>query len=208
MKKYLFVAVLFILVCYRYTEATTRIIHVQSLSFNPSATDATVGDTIKWVWDIGTHTTTSTSIPGGAAVWDAPIDNVNTSFSYIVTVAGLYNYKCSFHQVNGMIGSVNVSPIGIQPVSGSVPEIFSLSQNYPNPFNPVTIFSFGIPKRTLVKLKVYDISGRDVALLVNEVLEAGTYSVDWDASQYASGTYFYQFVSDGFTQTKKLILLK
>src|SRR5690349_6054770 len=108
-------AVFFILICIRYSAANTKIIHATGLIFNPGSVDATVGDTVKWIWDDGTHTTTSTSIPGGAAVWDAPLDNTHTTFIYILTVAGVYNYKCTFHQVNGMIGSLNVSPIGIQP---------------------------------------------------------------------------------------------
>ena len=89
-----------------------------------------------------------------------------------------------------------------------IPSEFSLSQNYPNPFNPVTKISFGIPQTGNTKLTVFDISGKQVAELVNNVLEAGTYNIDFDASHLASGTYFYRIETAGFTEVKKMILIK
>jgi uncharacterized delta-60 repeat protein len=88
------------------------------------------------------------------------------------------------------------------------PLTFSLSQNYPNPFNPVTKISFSIPNNSYTKLIVYDISGKQVRELVNNELEAGTYNIDFDASQLASGTYFYKITAGEFTEVKKMILVK
>jgi len=85
---------------------------------------------------------------------------------------------------------------------------YSLSQNYPNPFNPTTTISYTIPKNGLVTLKVYDVLGTEVAELVNEVKEAGNYSVTFNASELPSGIYFYTLTSGNFMATKKLILLK
>lgn len=112
-------------------------------------------------------------------------------------------------------------PIGIEPISSEVPNTFSLHQNYPNPFNPATKISFGIPSNVKgemsnVKLTIFDVLGREIAALVNEQLKAGTYEVNWDASAYPSGVYFYKLaVGDpstisghGFTQTKKMVLIK
>jgi hypothetical protein len=98
--------------------------------------------------------------------------------------------------------------IGIQVISNEVPEGFSLSQNYPNPFNPVTNIEFSIPKSSYVKLVIYDITGREVETLVKQNLTAGTYKVDWDASKYPSGIYFYKINANGFTAVKKMILVK
>ena len=92
-----------------------------------------------------------------------------------------------------------------QPVA---PASFSLSQNYPNPFNPTTNFEFRIANREPVSLKVFDVLGRDVATLVNEVRSAGVYTVHWDASSLPSGVYFYRLQAGGFIQTKKMLLLK
>ncbi|KXK56201.1 MAG: PKD repeat protein [Chlorobi bacterium OLB5] len=99
-------------------------------------------------------------------------------------------------------------PIGITPISTEVPEGFSLGQNYPNPFNPITNIKIQMPNSGLVKLTVFDISGKEAAVLVNEELNAGTYNVDFDASQLASGTYFYRMEAIGFTDVKKMILVK
>ena len=99
-------------------------------------------------------------------------------------------------------------PIGIKKISNSFPEKFSLSQNYPNPFNPRTNFRFEIPKESYTKLIVYDMIGREVGILVNEKLQPGKYEMEWDAGNYASGVYFYKFISGDYTDTKKMVLMK
>jgi hypothetical protein len=97
---------------------------------------------------------------------------------------------------------------GIIPVSSTVPTEFNLKQNYPNPFNPVTKISFDIPKTGMVTLRIYDVLGKEVKTLVNEVKNAGSYLVDFDGSSFASGTYFYRLESNGFISTKKMMLIK
>lgn len=99
-------------------------------------------------------------------------------------------------------------PIGIKTIGTAIPDIFSLSQNYPNPFNPTTNIEFSIPKNGLVRLSVFDITGKEVANLVNQVLSAGNYRVNFNASSLASGTYFYRLQSETYVNTKKMILIK
>jgi hypothetical protein len=89
-----------------------------------------------------------------------------------------------------------------------LPEAFSLSQNYPNPFNPTTNFQFSIASLQLTILKVYDVLGREVATLVNEVKPPGEYTVWWDATGVPSGVYFYRLTAGAFSETRKLILLR
>lgn len=96
----------------------------------------------------------------------------------------------------------------INSTGGNIPDNYSLSQNYPNPFNPVTNIKFDIPKSGLVKITVYDLLGREVTSLVNQQMQPGSYSVDWDASNYPSGVYFYRIETETFTDSKKMILLK
>ncbi len=84
----------------------------------------------------------------------------------------------------------------------------TLSDNYPNPFNPVTVISFNVPVSSKVKLAIYDITGREVALLENNVVQAGSHKYEWNASQFSSGTYFYRIQADGFVQTKRMLLIK
>ncbi|MGE5498492.1 MAG: carbohydrate-binding protein, partial [Syntrophothermus sp.] len=90
------------------------------------------------------------------------------------------------------------------------PGAFSLSQNYPNPFNPVTTIIYSIPERSNVKLAVYDLLGRELAVLVNEGQSMGSYSVTFDAASYglSSGIYFYKLTAGDNTVTKKLTLMK
>ncbi|MCI0449356.1 MAG: T9SS type A sorting domain-containing protein [Chlorobi bacterium] len=93
-------------------------------------------------------------------------------------------------------------------ISGNIPFQFNLYQNYPNPFNPATQIKFDIPKLSNVKLIVYDALGRVVAELVNEQLNAGSYSYDWNASDYPSGVYFYKLITDDYAQTRIMVLIK
>ena len=91
-----------------------------------------------------------------------------------------------------------------------VPLIYSLAQNYPNPFNPATTISYSLPKAGFVNLIVYDVVGKEVATPVNEYKDAGTYTIDFDASGLASGIYFYKISVDDNTYTaiRKMMLLK
>jgi hypothetical protein len=104
--------------------------------------------------------------------------------------------------------------VGINVISSSVPSEYKLFQNYPNPFNPVTKIKFDIAKKedriqnSEVKLKIYDITGREIITLVNEQLQPGTYKVTFDGSDYSSGIYFYKLSTTDFTDTKRLVLLK
>ena len=97
---------------------------------------------------------------------------------------------------------------GIEPIGSNIPDKFSLSQNYPNPFNPVTNINFSIPQSGNVKLVVFDMTGREVAVLNNGILSAGSYKVDYDASNLASGVYFYKLETESFTDVKKMMLIK
>ncbi|MCZ7609893.1 MAG: YCF48-related protein [Ignavibacterium sp.] len=89
-----------------------------------------------------------------------------------------------------------------------LPFEFSLSQNYPNPFNPSTTINYEIPSQQFVSLKVYDVLGNEVAILVNEDRSAGSYEINFDASNLSSGIYFYQLKTSEFIQTKKMIYLR
>lgn len=100
------------------------------------------------------------------------------------------------------------SPIGINTVSNEIPEKYNLSQNYPNPFNPVTRIKFSIPKQSFVKITVYDIIGKEINVLADDFLQAGTYETEFDASSLPSGVYFYSISTKDFIETKKMVLIK
>lgn len=90
----------------------------------------------------------------------------------------------------------------------TLPAEYDLAQNYPNPFNPTTIIEFSVPLQSDVQLKVYDILGKEVAVLINSSLSSGSYKVDFDASALSAGIYFYTLSTNDFTATKKMMLLK
>ena len=100
------------------------------------------------------------------------------------------------------------SPTGITPYSNEVPSNYSLSQNYPNPFNPTSNIKFNLPKTEQVSLKIYDILGNEVQNLVDGVQQAGVYNITVDASNLASGIYFYTLRAGSFVETKKMSLIK
>jgi len=93
-------------------------------------------------------------------------------------------------------------------VQVSAPEKFELFQNYPNPFNPSTTIEYTLPKAGNITLKIYDAIGKEVAILVNEMQEAGYYSARFDASKLSSGMYIYKLTSDKFNEVKKMSLIK
>ncbi len=106
---------------------------------------------------------------------------------------------------NNNIGGV---PVVTSVRTENIPGGFTLSQNYPNPFNPTTTINYQLPASSIVTLKVYDVVGREVATLVNETKEIGSYSVQFNASHLSSGIYFYTIKAGNFTATKKLTLMK
>lgn len=132
--------------------AATHIIHVADFQFSPATLTLPLGDTIKFMWMSGSHTTTSTTLPGGAASWDQDMTNANDSLVYVPTVAGTYNYKCKPHESMGMVGSFIVSPVnGISDLSATG---FSIA---PNPAHgSLRIES----KETVHAVQILDISGR------------------------------------------------
>lgn len=97
---------------------------------------------------------------------------------------------------------------GIKELGTGIPENYSLDQNYPNPFNPTTNIRFNLPQAGLVTLKIYNVLGQEVATLLNEFRNAGSYEYTFNASAMNSGVYFYSITSNNYTSTKKMILVK
>jgi plastocyanin len=150
--------------------ATKFSVDVRDFEFSPSTLlNVRIGDTIHWEWKSGSHTTTSKTIPAGAASWDKPISSTNTSFDYIPTVIGIYSYKCTPHESMGMIGSFTVStPSGI--AEGLLNASILL---YPNPFvDKITIRVQTGATTRLDQVRICDVSGK--------ILREYSFA-DWDA---------------------------
>ena len=102
------------------------------------------------------------------------------------------------------------STTAVDEVNLNIPNGFLLEQNYPNPFNPTTIINYNLREHGLVRLKIFDSLGREVATLVNKIQSAGSHTIEFDAAgiNLASGTYIYQVDSGGFIQSRKMIFIR
>ncbi len=172
--------------------------------------------------NLGSNHTHNCSWPGGpidscftieGGCYSGPqIPRIGTIMSYCHLNSSV-NLSLGFGHYPGDTVRANIRragclTIGITPISSEIPQTYTLQQNYPNPFNPVTNIKFSVPKTGIVKLTVYDAAGKEAAELFNGELSAGTYNYDFDASQLASGIYFYKLESNDFSQTKKMVLIK
>ncbi|MDH7605335.1 MAG: T9SS type A sorting domain-containing protein [Melioribacter sp.] len=134
---------------------------------------------------------------------------------YVLLVSGIgeyyeYNYESGPVRIlqGCIIDGITYGTVDVEEETETLPSELILYQNYPNPFNPITKISFTIPSSGHVSLKVYDILGREVALLANGVFAAGRYELDFNASNLPSGTYIYRFTADKQQIIKKLQLVK
>ena len=144
-----------------------------------------------------------------------PIDiTANDSATIIINFQPVtvenYLSRLTLYTNNGMYAQV-VAGVGKSPSGVFIEEplfSFSLSQNYPNPFNPNTSIKYQIPEISFVTIKVYDVLGNEIATVVNEEKPAGSYEVEFDANELASGIYFYKIQAGSFVETKKMVLMK
>jgi len=117
-------------------------------------------------------------------------------------VSGFLRYRLKQIDYDGAFGYSNEIEADAAPLS------FSLEQNYPNPFNPITTIKFNLPEKEFVSLKVYDVIGKETAILLNEEKPAGSHSIEFNASKLASGTYIYKLQAGSNVEVQKMLLLK
>ncbi len=139
--------------------------------------------------------------------------------------SGIYSLNIDPKCADNNLGSINLSvnifsngdlfwtdstdiPTNLKQIDQNIPKSYSLSQNYPNPFNPSTSINFALPKSEFVSLKIYNILGEEIASLVNNKLQAGNHSYQFDGSNLASGVYLYRIEAGEFQDVKKMILIK
>jgi hypothetical protein len=165
------------------------------------------GGSIKLSVD-GTDATPAIAV-GGTGGWQSWQTVSVGSLGSIGLTAGTHDLKLHF-----ITAGVNVNRLEFTMTSNAVPQAsthppeFGLEQNYPNPFNPTTHLALSLPGREMAKVEVYDILGRKVATLLNEVKEAGTYSLTWNAADLPSGMYYCRMSAGSFTATKTMLLMK
>lgn len=159
--KLLVIAILLITIPFANSYARKFVVTVQNYSFTPDAiADVAVGDTISWVWSSGVgHTSTSATIPAGAASWDSPISSANPTFEYKVTIAGVYNYVCTLHAALGMTGSFTASTVTGIADNTAIFGNFLLS---PNPASESVRVSFSPSNPFKGSVKLIDLLGNNL----------------------------------------------
>jgi hypothetical protein len=140
---------------------------------------------------------------------------IDTASGHLPPKAG-FSYEigdsCLAFYSGGITNSVWVArgcsgaPVGVSNIA--VPVKYELAQNYPNPFNPSTSIRYSVPVKGFVRLTIYNILGKEMAVLVNDVKEAGNYIIDFNASDLPGGAYFYKLSAGDFTAVRKMVLVK
>jgi photosystem II stability/assembly factor-like uncharacterized protein len=132
--------------------------------------------------------------------------NLNYQYIYSICFSGDYVFIGTYQY--GVWRRSRNELISVSNISNKVPHKFFLHQNYPNPFNPVTNIKFDLPISGYVEIKIFDLLGREISTLVNRQMQPGVYAIDWDASNYPSGVYFYSMITGDHAESRKMILLK
>lgn len=147
--------------------------------------------------------------PHNENIWQYDYTSPSGNYTYItIERNGFFSGAVFAARDNGGISRTYFLSLGINTISTNIPKEYKLKQNYPNPFNPTTHFGFQIVDFGSVNLIVFDALGRKVETLVNQELRPGLYEVEWNASKYTSGVYFYKLTSGSFTDTRKMMVIK
>ncbi len=166
------------------------------LPLSVSFTDSSLGDIVFWYWSFGDGLTSTSQNP-------THVYSSADSFTVSLTV-------CDPRGSDTMVKTKYIivdHPTSIDDMAG-IPDKFDLLPNYPNPFNPQTTIRFAIPKKSFVKINVYDVNGKWVSNLISGIKNPGNYAITWNASSFSSGMYFIKMDTDAYSSVQKCILVK
>jgi hypothetical protein len=134
------------------------------------------------------------------------VDTLTHSTNCLIRVTDLSNHR--IFDVSDSVFTIGIVPAVENIMNENIPIEYHLIQNFPNPFNPSTTFKYQIPELSFVTLKIYDVLGNEIEKLVNEVKPAGSYDIEFEATQLPSGIYFYRLQAGDYIETKKMVLMK
>lgn len=165
--------------------ATVWTVQVVEFDFVNSPSSVSVGDTIRWTWGNGSHTTTSTAVPPGAATWNSPINSSNTQFDYVVAVPGSYSYQCTPHS-----GLMNASFTATGTTDSATPaameNVFAVKLEN----NDVVNVTYSVSSTAPVSIGLYDLTGKLLKTSAKEIQSQGVYSYKVPIEDVKSGMYF------------------
>jgi plastocyanin len=207
--KITFLIALFIMVVLLNTTKASTVYTIQegSYYFSPDTLYVHVGDTIKWVWMSGSHTSTSIKVPTGAATWNHPMNSASSDFEIQLTVAGEYDFHCNIHP-SMMHGAIFVAPASGITSYNNASHFVHL---YPNPFLSNLSMSFTLKESETIKISIYDLTGKIVKVLANSNFEKGDHVISWDGKNETGenvnhGLYFYMIEMKGQSKASGKII--
>ena len=196
----------------RISTSWTDVVPVELVSFNASAN----GTEVNLSWTTATELNNngfSIERKSGSSNWQSigfvkGNGTTTAANNYTFTDRNILSQTAYSYRLKQMDFNGSYSYSKVVQVSTNLISTFELKQNYPNPFNPSTQISFSLAQNGFVRLVVYNLLGQEVKTLINRNMEAGSHSITFEASDLQSGVYIYKLTSSGFTQTKKMILLR
>ena len=201
MKK-IYLLVIAACICSLPAYAVIRTVTVSNFQFSPVALAVNVGDTIRWTWVSGNHTTTSTTVPAGAAVWNKPITQSAQTFIYKVTVPGTYNYVCTPHAPD-MKGSFTASAVTAVPGIADAEPSFTLRGNV---VSDELKIEFNLAASAQVSVQLYNLVGRLVRNYSNSRRSTGTSQETYLVGDLPKGLYLLAIVVDGPQTTRRVLV--
>lgn len=211
----------------RFNSSLTNVDWAKQVAENDNSVASSIAfDTSGFIWVTGNSSSPTTARDyltirynafSGEETWRRKDSGPGVADDYATGIACIFKESvCVTGSLNsGTNGGTNFfttryhfPPIGIKSISSEVPASFNLEQNYPNPFNPVTNIRFDVSKSSNIKIVIFDVLGREIAVLADEKFNPGKYEVNWNASNMSSGIYFYKLIAGDFAVTKKMILNK
>ena len=181
--------------------ATIHVVNQQGLTFSPADFSVTVGDTVRFRWNNGTHNTVSTQVPAGAATWNSPLNSGNQSYDYKVTVAGNYAFECTFHNGQDGIFTAVAGPTNVQIIQSDIAEMSVRSVSGGSLF-----ISMMHATGDRVSVTMLDITGREVATLYQGVIASEDFTIRHDVSAFQRGIYFVRFQQGARITTRKVLI--
>ena len=198
-------AFMIMILCSLRTNATVVTVNVEDFEFSPSDFTINVGDQVMWMWDnsAGAHTTTSTTIPTGAASWDQPINQSAPMFTYTATVAGSYDYICTFHASMGMVGHFTVlNTTGVT----EVPTVPTLSLNGASPIENNLQLIYSMPASEELNLYLIDMAGKKVMTFFSANKPMGIFTETYSIAGIRKGVYFLEMEAGDSRISNKIVI--
>jgi plastocyanin len=192
--------------CSLKSNATIFIVNVEDNEFGPKNFTINLGDTVKWVLDNSAqmiHTTTSVNIPSGAAAWNREFTQSAPTFMYTPSVPGSYNYRCTFHFQEGMVGQFTVlGSLGITESIFSTTMELKVSNLFSNELELI----YSIPKTTELNIRMFNIAGNTISNFVSSSQNAGSHNQKFDLSAASKGIYIITLETQDAILSRKVII--